>query len=167
MKDLMKVLASAAMFPAALTAAYPGAASTLPKPSDMSLCQRPEAVLFSCWMKVKVVSICSQKQGGAVYRFGRPDHIELEATNLHFNNHGFSGGGETQVYVDTPSHRYIVYNKVIKTTLNDEGRYNPRETAGLFVQSGGRTVSNRECARWTDFEPGIEKLAPEGDYVPH
>jgi len=59
MKDLMKVLASAAMFPAALTAAYPGAASTLPKPSDMSLCQRPEAVLFSCWMKVKVVSICS------------------------------------------------------------------------------------------------------------
>ena len=166
MRNLMR-LASAAVLPAALTVAHSGAASTLPKSSDVSLCQRPEMVLFSCWVEAKVVSICGQKQGGAVYRFGRPDRIELEATDLHFNDHGFSGGGETQVYVDTPTHRYIVYDKVIKTTLNDKGRYNPRETAGLVVQSRGRTVASRECARWTDFEPSTRKLVSEGDYVPH
>ncbi len=74
MTGLMR-LASGTVLPAALTVAHPGAASTLPKPSDVSLCQRPEAVLFSCWMEAKVVSICGHKQGGAVYRFGRPHHI--------------------------------------------------------------------------------------------
>ena len=161
----MKSIMPMAMLLAAFSV-HSGAAPARAKP-PASLCRAPEPVLFTCDVGAKTVSICGQKQGGAVYRFGRPGRIEFETAGLHFNDHGFSGGGETQVYVVTPTHRYIVYDKVIKTTLNDEGRYNPRETAGLVVQKGGRTALNRECARWTDFEPSTEKLTPEGGYVPH
>jgi hypothetical protein len=63
----------------------------------VSLCRAPETVLFTCAVRTKTVSVCGKGQSGAVYRFGRPGHIELEATDLHFAYTGFSGGGEEQI----------------------------------------------------------------------
>jgi len=109
---MMKGVALAAGLIAAL-AAYPGAAPARPKP-DGFLCRAPEAVLFTCDIGTKTVSICGQeKQSGAVYRFGRPGRVELEATDLHHAHDGWWGGGETQVYADTPTHRYIVHDQMV------------------------------------------------------
>jgi hypothetical protein len=159
---------------AALALAHPGAAPAQPRPTK-SLCRPSEAVLFTCEVGTRTVSICGQEQGGAVYRYGRPARVELEVTDLHLARKGWSGGGETQVYADTPTHRYIVYNRIVRTGFGADGHFDPRETVGLIVQSEGRTVSKRECALLKVYDPLTavfnqeltRKLVPEGDYVPH
>ena len=152
-----------------------------------SLCRAPETALFSCRIGTKVVSICAppqsertpgeqtpdeqargeQAQGGAVYRFGRRGHIELEVAGLHYAEQGFAGGGETQVYADTPTHRTIVFNEIMRTAFGEDGRHDPQADSGLFVQRGGKIVSNRTCTKAVTFSPLAEKLIPPGDYVPH
>jgi len=86
---------------------------------------------------------------------------------------GWSGGGETQVYADTPTHRHVIYDRMVRTGIDDEGHNLSEMTKGLVVQSGGRTVLNRECAQPLGRElPAfdqrrLEMLVPEGDYVSH
>jgi hypothetical protein len=167
----MKRLAAVATFVAALAAARPGAAAwpwsdDTPQMSA-SLCRVPETALFTCKVSTRVVSICGQPQGGAVYRFGRQGHVELEVTGLHYVEHGFSDGGETQVYADTPTHRYIVYDQIVRTAFGPDGHHDPQAQSGLLVQSGGQIVSSRTCTEPMTFSPLAEKLIPGGDYVPH
>lgn len=153
-------------------AAHPGAA---PAQSRLvkSLCRAPEAVLFTCMFRTKTVSICGQEKGEAIYRNGRPGHVELEATNLRRAHDGWWGGGETQVYADTLTHRYVVYDRMVRTGYDDEGHYRSKMTEGLMVQSEGRTLSNHDCAQPLGFSPPVfdqrrlEALVPEGEYVPH
>ena len=165
-----------AMLVAAL-AACPGAAPAQPKPAG-SLCRAPEAVLFTCAVEAKTVSICGQEQGGAVYRFGHPGRVEIEVANLHLARHTFWGGGETQVYADTPTHRYVVYDRMVRIGYDREGHNIPKMTQGLLVQSHGQTAWQRQCAPPTTYDPHtlpeaafdqqlIEKLIPEGEYVDH
>jgi hypothetical protein len=172
----MKRLAAAASFLAALAAVRP-AAAVWPWSDDTpqmfgSLCRVPEMALFSCKIGIKVVSICDQPQGdqaqaGAVYRFGRPGHVELEVTGLHYAQQGFAGGGETQVYADTPTHRYIVFDEIVRTNFGPDGHHDPQADSGLFVQSGGKIVSSHPCTEALTFSQLAEKLIPAGDYVPH
>ena len=167
-------LTLAAILLAALAVAHPNAAPAQLRLAG-SLCRAPEVVLFTCDMGTKTVSICGREQGGAAYRFGRPGRVELEASDLHLADRGWSGGGETQVYADTPTHRYIVYNRMIRTAFGPDGLHDSRITSGLLVQRGGRTVWSRECGMSKIFDPFagrfdqrlIEKLLPEGDYVDH
>jgi hypothetical protein len=171
----VKAAAGAALLGAAL-AAYPQTASTQARLGG-SLCHAPEAVLFTCQLGAKTVSICGQQQDrgptGAVYRYGRPGRVELEATDLHRAFEGWAGGGETQVYADTPTHRYVVYDRMVRTGFDREGHNLSQLTQGLFVRSGGETVSSRRCAQPVGVEPPafdqrrIEALLPEGEYVPH
>ena len=137
-----------------------------------SLCRVPETPLFTCKVDAKVVSICAQPQGGqaqggAVYRFGRRGHIELEVAGLHYAEHGFSGGAETQVYADTPTHRYTVYDAVVRTGFGPDGHNDPQGVSGLVVQNGGEIVSSRACNESTSFSPLAETLLPAGDYLEH
>jgi len=119
------------------------------------------------------VSIRGQEQGGATYRFGRPGRVELDATDLHHAHDGWWSGGETQVYADTPTHRYIVYDRMVRTGFDNEGHNRSEMTEGLVVQSGGRTLSNQDCAQPVVLLPPafdqrpLETLVPEGDYIPH
>jgi|1186.fasta_scaffold32153_1 hypothetical protein len=160
-----KGLALAAGLLAALAPAHQGTASAQPRPAE-ALCQGSEVVLFTCGVGTKVVSICGQGQGRTVYRFGRPDRVELEATDLYFAEQAFSGGGETQVYANTPTHRYIVYDRVVRTSF-DDGRHDPQAESGLVVQSGGQTVLSRRCASSATFDRLTRTMVPAGDYTPH
>jgi hypothetical protein len=166
----MKLLAAATVFLTALTAT-PAVAQL--NRAD-SLCRPSEAVLFTCKVGTKVVSICGQEQSqeqgqsGAIYRFGRPGHVELEVDDLHRAHDGWSGGGETQVYADTPTHRYIVYDRMGRIGVDNEGHNIPKFTSGLLVQSRGRMVSSQECALPGAFDQALlRKLTSEGDYVDH
>ncbi len=163
---MKKGLLVATVLLAAVAAALPGAASSRPK-SAGPLCRVPEPVLFTCKVGTKTVSVCGQEQGGAVYRFGRPGRVELEAADLHFAEKYFSGGGDMQVYADTPTQRYIIYSQFIRTGFGEDGHFDPKETSGLVVQSGGQIVSNRECALPATFDQLTRTLVPAGDYVPH
>lgn len=162
---MMKGVALAAGLIAVL-AAYPSAAPARPKPAG-SLCRAPGAVLSTCDIGTKRVSTCGQERGGAVYGFGRSSRVELETTGLRLAYRGWSGGGETQVYADTPTHRYIVYNQMVRAGFGADGHHDPKETSGLVVWSKGRTVSSRECSALpATFEQLTETLVPAGDYVP-
>ena len=138
-----------------------------------SLCRAREPVLFICDVGNKTVSICGGEQGGAAYRYGRPNRVELEIKDLHLAYKGWSGGGETQVYADTPTYRYIVYDRMVRTGFGSDGHNDPKETVGLLVQDGRRTVSSRECALPKTFDEQTavfdqrlaETLVPEGQYV--
>lgn len=162
----MEGLAAAAALIAALTAARPGAALAQPRPAG-SLCRALEAVLFTCEVGTRTVSICGQGQGRAVYRFGRQGRVELEAAGLHFADHAFSGGGETQVHADAPPYRYIVYDRTVRTSFGGDGRYDSQAESGLVVQSGGQTVSSQRCASPAAFDRLTRTLVPAGDYAPH
>ena len=137
----MKASAAAVLL-AAVLEALPGAAPAQPRLAE-SLCRPPESVLFTCRVGTKTVSICGQQErGGAVYRYGRLSHIELEISDLRRAHTGWPGGGETQVYADTPTYRYVVYDRMVRTGFDDEGHNRSEMTEGLMVQSGGRTLSN-------------------------
>lgn len=173
MRSTKKLVLTATLI-AALAAAHPGAAPAQLRLAG-SLCRALEPVLFTCDVGTKTVSICGRERGGAAYRFGRPGRVEIEATNLHLADRGWSGGGETQVYADTPTHRYMVYNQMVRTAFGLDGLHDSKITSGLLVLRGGRTVWSRECGLSKIFDPFagrfdqrlVEKLLPEGKYVDH
>ncbi len=103
----------------------------------------------------------------AVCRFGRQGHIDLEITGPHRATDLFPNGGETQACADTPTHRYIVYEAIVRTGFSPDGHNDPQAASGLVVQSGGKTMSNRTCTKALTFSPLVEKLLPKGDHVPH
>lgn len=114
------------LFLAALLAALPGLSARAKPPA--SLCRTPEPVLFTCHLAAKLVSVCGTERGGAVYCYGRPGRLEIETTDLHRAFEGWSGGGETQAYADTPTHRYVVFDRMVRIGIDDEGHNIPRMT---------------------------------------
>ncbi len=141
-----------------------------------SLCSPSEPVLFTCRIGAKTVSICGRSpdgRAGAVYSYGRPGRVELEASDLHRASRAFSGAGETQVYADTDTNRYVVYDRMTRAGVDPQGHNLPEATQGLLVRSGARTISDRSCALSSDADPPsfdqrrITALLPEGAYVPH
>ncbi len=134
-----------------------------------SLCRAPETVLFTCRIGAKTVSICGGTAAGATYRYGRAGRVESELTGLHRASVGYAGGGETQVYADTPTHRFVVYDRMVGIGRDPEGHTQSTMTQGLRVQRGAHMLSDRHC---TDPLPpafdqrGIEALIPPGDPVP-
>lgn len=126
-----------------------------------------------------MVSICGprmeqgQDKAGAIYRYGQHGRVELEITNLHRAFEGWAGGGETQIYADTPTHRYLVYDRMVRTGFDAKGHNLSQITQGLLVRRGGRTVWQGRCIPSEGNEPPsfdqqrIEALLPQGEYVPH
>lgn len=158
----------AAMAIAAISAPTP----MVGKPKAMastSLCTPGEAVLFSCPIGNKLVSVCGQSPGRSIYRFGRPGRIELQATNLRRASTGFSGGGEGQIYFERKSYRYILFDKTVRTGFGPDGRHDPQFSSGLLVMRSGRLVSSGSCGGSGEAigSAAVADYMPEGDYVPH
>lgn len=169
----IKASAAALLFAAALVATRPGTAPAQTRPAAAPLCRALEAVLFTCRVGAKMASICGREQGGAVYRYGRPGRLEVETADLHRAFEGWPGGGETQAYADTPTHRYVVFDQMVRTGIDNEGHNISRMTQGLLVRSKGRTLSRQDCAQSVGLPPPgfdqrlLETLVPEGGYIPH
>ncbi len=72
-----------------------------------------------------------------------------------------------QVYADIPPHRYIVYDRVVRTSFGVDGRHDTRAESGLVVQNRGRTISGRQCTAPATFDRLTRTLVPAGDYARH
>jgi len=130
-----------------------GVLAFAPPSSASALCTPDEKVLFSCDVGAKFVSICGRSnQLGGVYRFGRVGKIELELSDLHVIERAYSGGGEMQVYASTPSFRYIVYSRLIRTSFEDGGRHDIEAQSGLLIEQEGKTLKNLRCKEPATFD---------------
>ena len=135
-----------------------------------SLCTTEETNLFSCPIHERIVSVCGLSPGEAEYRFGHPGRIELRARDLHIGEHGYSGGGEDQIYVLSNGYRYIVYDRTVRTGFGSDGRHHARSTSGLVVQKGDRTVSSARCGGEGDQlvdTNDAERFITTGGFIDH
>lgn len=125
-----------------------------------SLCRAGEPQTFSCPVGRKLVSICGEG-AGAVYRFGRPGRVELEAKNPTTAQIGYSGGGETQAAFANQGYTYVVYDRTVRTRFTPDGRHDPAFTQGLLVVKNGRVLADRRCGGdATLTTKGVQGMTP-------
>jgi hypothetical protein len=137
-------------------------------PAPTSLCAAGEAVLFSCPIRGRLVSVCGQSPGRAIYRFGRPGQVELQSRDLRHASRMFSGGGESQIHFERNGYRYILFDRTVRTGFGVQGRNEPQMSSGLLVEHAGARSSTR-CATsgGTIVSSALADYMPEGDYIPH
>lgn len=122
--------------------------------------------MFACPIGSKLVSICG-RAGGAVYRFGRPARVELEAGGLRFAERAFSGGGETQVSFEREGSRYIVYDRLVRTAFGGDGRHDAQASAGVLVRKAGKTILDAQCVGSSGggMDSALAKYIPPGHFI--
>ncbi len=134
-----------------------------------SLCALDETVLASCRIRRKMVSVCGRDHR-AIYRYGRPDRIELVANRLHYAEQMFFGGSEFQIVSTQGAYRYVVYDSATKLGWDREGHNPSVFSSGLMVLRNGRHLSRVECAPM-DRDMIDSSVArnhmPKGEYVWH
>lgn len=135
-------------------------------PSRASLCRGQEAPLFSCPIGRKVVSVC-RSAGGAAYRFGRPGRVELDIGGGRLAQRGYSGGGETQIVFARGAHRYVVYDRVVRTSFGSGGRHDPQQSSGVLVTRNGKVAANLSCTGSGDYaiHSGQAAGLPKGPFT--
>ena len=144
---------------AALAFAASPRGPTHPPPS---LCRARERVTFTCPVRGRVLSICG-RGSQAVYRYGRPGRVEVEAGSPTFVLEGFSGGGETQVTFHRADVGYLVYQSTVRTAFGPGGNA-PEFSEGVVVRRGGKTLADHPCTGPSagDLTNGMERAPPAG-----
>jgi len=110
---------------------------------ETTLCQPHEEIYFSCPTGKKIISLCasgniSPDNGYVQYRFGTPDHVELQFPNKpyppksRFLIGDILGGNVNYVHIKFKSgkYNYVVYQGL---------------PSGLYIKKNGRLVSNLVC----------------------
>ncbi|EDT43673.1 hypothetical protein BamMEX5DRAFT_0560 [Burkholderia ambifaria MEX-5] len=110
---------------------------------EVTLCQPHEEIYFSCSLGEKMVSLCasgnvSPDNGYVQYRYGKPDHIDLQFPNKPHPPRGYFGisdisiGSANFVHVKFRSGRYdyVIYQG---------------SPSGVYVKKNGDLVSNHAC----------------------
>jgi hypothetical protein len=134
-----------------------------------SLCALQEILIATCPVGRKHASVCGQRLGQAVYRFGRPGRIELQTTDLRYSSIPYAGGGETQVYFSRGGYRYIFYDLMTRTGFGQDGRFNPVMTNRFVIQHRGRFRILSNCS---GLDPVImsglvRDYMPQGEFIEH
>ena len=133
--------------------------------ASVTLCRGSEKPLFACPFGVKQVAVCGG-EGGAIYRFGRPGHVDLHATGLGYAEKAYSGGGETQISFAQGGYRYIVFDRTVRTGFAADGHNDTQFSAGLVLKHGDTTISTMLCT--TDASIAATATAlPATAFIPH
>lgn len=126
-----------------------------------SLCLADEAVIFSCHIRKKIVSVCASKDLSATagymqYRFGPKDAPEIvyPQSKEHPRHHTeagvltFAGGGGAYLRFKKEQYGYVVYT----ATGRGWGK-----KAGLVVEKNNKLLSNLRCNK----EAAMSELGPD------
>lgn len=135
-----------------------------------ALCRPNEAVIASCSIGHKSVSVCGAKNGSPSYRFGTPQKIEIEAHHIRMARRAYSGGGETQILVRNNAYKYILYDRMVRSNFNSSGENDPEFLSGLLVMKSGKVVQSRLCSSNNEVfikSRVAEEYLQEGDFVDH
>ena len=110
---------------------------------EATLCQPHEEIYFSCSAVNKIISLCasgniSPSNGYVQYRFGTPDHVELQFPNKPYPPKNrllisdISGGNLNYTHIKFKSgeYNYVIYQGF---------------PSGLYIKKNGKLVSNLIC----------------------
>ena len=143
------------------------AAGNAPAPtSARALCANRETPIFACSTGRKMLAICG-RTGGATYRYGLPNRVELESSKLAAAYRMYSGGGETQVSFTNKDYSYIVFDRAVRAEVNGE-MAGTTFSSGLLVSKGGRVISRRLCREEATLpSQEVQRLLPTGEFLYH
>ncbi|GAB3427693.1 hypothetical protein NX773_00265 [Massilia solisilvae] len=122
--------------------------------ANAQLCTPDEAVVFSCQVGAKTVSLCRPQgvRGQLAYRFGGRDGVEMSFPRAGTRAAGAGrfglattplfGGGVTRVVFDRGGYRYEVYSKSARA---DDAERTPYVEDGVIVRRGGKTMWHLVC----------------------
>jgi hypothetical protein len=125
-----------------------------------NLCQKNEAVYFSCLAGKKIMSLCGSKQiseseGYLIYRFGKDGHIELEYPNKILSPKGlfsieyqlWAHDEKTSISFKNGTYYYSIYNQFIGgQTDSDATNSSYGETAGIVVNRKNKVIADIRCS---------------------
>lgn len=129
----------------------PSARSSVP----VGLCPSQEAVVFSCEIERKVVSVCNDSGDQFSYRFGTPRKVELEIpsavrqteTSVSGASITLSGGGGAYLRFSTGKFGYVVFTAISSSW---------GEKSGVVVERPGKRRIFLPCTS----DP-LSKIGPE------
>ena len=116
-------------------------------------CGEQETVSFSCDIRAKSVSVCVTKQDTLVYRYGKPNQIELELhAPVQFSSTAYSGGGEGRLRFSNGRYDYIVYSGITNGEWLDAeaGIREKVELGGIYVVKDQRLLADLKCTAYSD-----------------
>lgn len=139
------------------------------EPVRSSLCKAHEFIIANCPVGRRLASVCGPRPGQAIYRFGRPGRIELEAQGLRHSNQGYAGGGEAQVYFTRGTFTYLLFDNMTRTGFGPDGHNDPVMTNGLVLQHRGRFRRISSCPGMDPVivSGKVREYMPEGPFVEH
>ncbi|GLP99691.1 hypothetical protein GCM10007891_15450 [Methylophaga thalassica] len=118
-----------------------------------NVCHKQETISFSCHIKSKAVSVCVSAQDTLIYRFGKPEQIELELhAPVQFSSTAYSGGGEGRLRFSNGRYDYIVYSGISNGEWIDAeaGVREKREFAGIYVVKDKQVLADLKCTDYAD-----------------
>ncbi len=118
-----------------------------------NLCGNEETTSFSCDIKSKSVSVCVTKQNTLVYRYGKPEQIELELhAPVQFSSTSYSGGGEGRLRFSNGRYDYIVYSGITNGEWLDAeaGVREKVELGGIYVVKDQNLLADLKCTAYAD-----------------
>lgn len=125
--------------------------------AEESMCDKNEAIVFSCHIGKKVVSLChvSNQAHNLTYRYGvpgaaelvYPDSIKGKSGDFYASENPLYGGASTTVAFKQGHYEYRIYSKVGR----EEGEGNSPEDRipvfedGLIISKGGKLLKQMVC----------------------
>ncbi len=150
------VLAVAAMLAVGASPVSPVQAASTP-----SLCAPGQTPVLSCGIGGKVLSLCASgtlttERAASVkmqYRFGRKGAVEMawpvrpeHPRGLFFlSTTMFSGGGEERIRFSNGGYDYVVFQRTIAGSRDEDGARGYYTDEGVAVLKGGRVVGKHIC----------------------
>jgi hypothetical protein len=134
-----------------------------------ALCHIGEAVLASCAVGKKLVSVCGV-DGKSTYRFGTLERLDIELTNLRTASRGFAGGGETQIQARNGAFTYLLFDSTVAGAWDGEGHRAHDFSSGLSVMKDGRIVSHETCTGHEGTainSSALDHFMPQGSIIEH
>ncbi len=133
---------------------------------ERSLCKPAEAIVLSCSVGRKIVSLCAAGTAGAdalrmTYRYGAPNRMELvypadgAAARFYQASAPVYGGGITSVSFSRAGYEYSVFAKQGRAA----GGGDPEFEDGVIISRGGQRLKTLVCDDGgAGFRQSIEAL---------
>ena len=135
-----------------------------------TLCRQAEAIVFSCHVGKKVVSLCrtGEHPRQLFYRYGLPQRIELsypdskknEKADFLASTKPLFGGGITSVSFARGGYQYSVYSKLGRSGGSSPQERVPEFEDGITITREGKTVRRMVC------DDGGEGFREKIDWIP-